>query len=82
MGSPGQGRGAQPGWGDGIDGDDGWDGMMARMGMMTMMGTKSKQRPRGEEAAAASRRELSGSVYVVRRFYGLLFHLFISRKRA
>lgn len=50
--------------------------------MAGMRTRRSKQRPRGEEAAAASRREFSGSVCVVRRFYGLLVRLFVSRKSA
>lgn len=41
--------------GDGQDGDNGWHGALAGMGVMAGMGM-SKQKPRGEEAAAASRR--------------------------
>ena len=83
MGSPEEGRGARLGWGDGQDGDNGWNGMMAGMGVMAGRGMRrSKQRPSGDNVAAASRREFSGSVCVVRRFYGLLVHLFVSRKSA
>lgn len=81
MGSPGEGRGARLGWDDSQDGDNGWDGMMAGVGVMARMWMRII-RDQGVKKRQQLPEEFSGSVCVVRRFYGLLVPLFVSRKSA